>query len=257
MTERGHEFAEFGSAAEQQAWEYRALALRRLDWSIRALHGRAGRLAEVHQSFITDELLDIDHRPATWRMPKGVGTINLAAKLMMASGGEMEINGRTAAGHDIRWRPLTGGYALVERKDRAYEIGAAEPLDRRMRYVVSKIREAGNAFPSEPEAGRVLAVGLPGFVSADEQDLVRTEMESALHAAFAGQSRPDRFPDFLIIEMVGASDAGGVRFEMNDFFFVIDLDLRRPEWEAVRPAFLRAFTRVGRNLYPDPWPIEF
>ena len=95
-------------------------------------------------------------------MPKGIGTLSLAAKLMQAAGGEMVVTGAGAAGHDIRWRPLTGGYALIERKDRAYAVGTAEPFGRRMRHLIGKIWESTERFPRDSDAGLVLAVGFPG-----------------------------------------------------------------------------------------------
>jgi hypothetical protein len=252
--ERGEE-QPLATMEAQVAWEFRVLALRRLDWSIRVLHGQAGRLRDVHGSFVTKELAGVDCRTASWGMPLGVGTLTLAARLMQTSGGEMVITGAGAAGHDIRWEPATGGLALVERKDRAFEIGADEPLGRRARYVVARVREAGPALPREPGAARVLAVGFPGHVPANKARRTRLKFESALADAFGACPDPDEHPDYLIVESVGSRHTPTGGYELNAFYDAIDFGFERPAWKAVSNAFARAYTVEGRRRFKRPWPI--
>jgi len=252
--ERGEE-QPLATAEARAAWEFRVLALRRLDWSIRALHGRAGRLRDVHRSFITKELAGVDCRTASWGMPLGVGTLCIAARLMQSSGGEMVITGVGAAGHDIRWEPVTGGLALIERKDRAFEVGSDEPLTKRALFVAARVREAGPALPREPGAARVLAVGFPGHVPANKAKRVRQRIEGVLRESFGMQASPDEHPDYLIVESVGPRHTLTGGYELSTFSEVIDFGFERPEWKVVSDAFARAYTVEGRRRFRRPWPI--
>jgi hypothetical protein len=254
-SERGEMFTPFASLEEQVAWEYRLFALRRLEWSIRALHGRAGRLLGVHQSFITKELMGVDSRTATWGMPLGVGTVCVAGRLMQAAGGEMTITGTGAAGHDIRWEPATGGLVILERKDRAFEIGATESIASRVKYLIGKVREAGRGFPRDPDAGRVLAVGFPGYVPANAAKRTRRRIDVELRRAFGASPRSDELPDFLIVESVGSQPPATGSYHVNVFFNVIDFGFDRPAWRRVSDVFSRAYTVKGSRK-PGPWPIR-
>jgi hypothetical protein len=231
-----------------------AVSLRLLDWSIRALHGRAGRLEEVHQSFITKELLGTDNLQAQWGMPRGVGTLKLAAHLVQASGGSMVINGEGTAGHDLRWSPAAGGLALIERKDRAWSAGAKEPVSKRALYVARKIRDAGARFPRRRSGARVLAVGFPGFVPAADAASIRDEVNDFLYESLSRDPDLGPLPDFVLVEFIGAVDADE-RVQTHHFTSGLDLGLDRPDWVTVASAFMRAFTTDGPLLYPDPWPI--
>jgi hypothetical protein len=253
--ERGEAGGPLESAEAVAAWKFRFLTARRLAWSIRVLHGgRAGQLLDVHQAFIKKELCGVDSRVATWGMPLGFGTATVAGRLLQASGGRTVIHGERAAGHDIRWVPAAGGVALIERKDRAYEVGARESLRSRIRWVLGKIREAGGAFPRDIPGARVLVVGLPGFVPANAAIRVRTRIERALRDLFASEASPDRHPDYVIVESVGSRESLTGGFNMSVFSSVMDFGFERPEWAAVRLAFSRLYTRDGRGS-TQPWPI--
>lgn len=252
--ERGEAGASLESAAAVHAWQFRFLAARRLAWSIRVLHvGRAGELVDVHQAFIKKELSGVD-RVGTWGMPLGFGTTTVAGRLLQASGGRMVINGERAAGHDIRWEPATGGVALIERKDRAYEVGANESLRSRIRWVASKVREAGEAFPRELPGARVLIVGLPGFVPMNKAKRMRARIEEALAEAFSPNRSPDEHPDYVVVEMVGARDTLTGGYDMAAFSEALDFGFERPEWTKVRLAFTRLYTEQARRS-TQPWPI--
>jgi hypothetical protein len=243
------------SQDEVRAWEFRMLMLRRLQWSICVLHGgRAGTLTDVHQSFIKKEIAGVDSRTATWGMPTGVGTVCLAARVLQASGGTVEVMGSGTTGHDIRWAPATGGLALIERKDRTYEVGIDEPLGLRIRHLIGKIREAGPKLPSAPGAARILAVGFPGFVAANKAKRTRARFEEELGLAFGNRPRPEENPDYLIVDFVGSQHALTGGYDMKTFSHVIDFGFERPDWKAVAGAFRRAYTVVGRHE-PGPWPI--
>jgi hypothetical protein len=245
------------SYVEQLAWEHRILMLRLLARRICALHGRAGVLREVHESFITQELSGVDSRTAAWSMPRGVGTVCLAGRLLLASGGEMVIkgHGQASAGHDIWWAPATGGEALIERKDRAYLPGAQESVASRIRYVAGKVREAGPRLPMRSGAARVLAVGFPGFIKPNRATQVRARIDERLGEAVGSNACADENPDYLIIEFLGSHHTLTGGYNLATFSHVLDFGFDRPDWLAVRHGFERAFTVEGA-LEPGPWPIQ-
>jgi hypothetical protein len=245
------------SNVETAAWEHRFLVLRLLARRISALHGRAGVLRDVHESFITQELSGIDNQTAMWGMPRGVGTVCLAGRLLQASGGDLVIlgHGKAGAGHDIRWSPATGGEALIERKDRAYAQGADESVGRRIRYVIGQVREAGPKLPHREGAARVLAVGFPGFISANKAARVRSRIVERLSEAVGPSPSPERNPDYLIIEFLGAQHTLTGGYNLGTFSHAVDFGFDRPEWLAVRRGFSRAFTVAGA-FEPGPWPIQ-
>lgn len=253
-SERGEPGREFSSREEQLAWEHRLIALRRLDFAIRCLHRPEGRL-DVHQSFVTKELLGVDNRSSEWRMPQGIGTMCLAGHLMQAGGGEIVITGAGTTGHDIRWRPLTGGYALIERKDRAFTVGATESFHNRIRWVVARVIDASRQFCDQPGAARILAVGFPGYVSDEQVEDVGQELGAALDEAMGRTKCPERPPDYLLVEFIGSRWTDGEHFDITNQFNPFDLGFEREEWLAVRGAFNRAFTIQGRKN-AEPWPIR-
>ncbi len=167
----------------------------------------------------------------------------------------MTITGNLAVGHDICWDPATGGSVVIERKDRAYNQGANEHLGSRVRYLVSRIREAGPALPTEPGVARVLAVGFPGFVADNQANRVRRRIQDELEAAVGPSPSPANNPDYLIVDFAGARSTLTGGYDMQTFSQVIDFAFERPEWLAVRSAFSRGFTVQGAHL-PGPWPIQ-
>jgi hypothetical protein len=146
---------------------------------------------------------------------------------------------------------------LIERKDRAYEVGANEPLDGRIAYVAGKIREAGQKFPAmDDNTARALAVGFPGFVREVEADAIRERIvdELSRRVGERGALSPRENPDYLIIEFIGSDDSQSGDYEMTVFSHAIDFDFGRPAWCEVRDAFSRAYTIEGRE-HSRPWPI--
>lgn len=240
---------------EVAALQHRLLMLRRLAHGISALHGTAGTLREVHQSFITKALAGSDEPSARFRMPGGVGTICLAARLMQASGGEMGLlgEGQAAAGHDLWWKPRTGGEAVIERKDRAWERGAREPLGRRIAYAVSKVIDAGPRLPRRPGTARVLTIGFPGVITAEMEQKVRAEINDGLANAL-GPELPEHSPDCLVLDTLGGETDEDDSFTPWVFTHMLELT-ERPEWLAVRGAFARAFI-VAAAQEPGPWLIR-
>lgn len=253
--ERGGGPLEVSGEDAAEAHRHRALNLRLLDWSIRALHGRAGRLEQVHRSFITKELLGADDLRAELRMPRGVGTLKLAAHLIQASGGSMVINGEGVPGHDLRWTPATGGLALLERKDRSWLAGSKESVKRRAQYVAGQVREASARFPRDVPAARVLAVGFPGFVPVADADPIREQVNDFLSESLSRDPGTAPLPDFLVVEFIGVLADADERVQTHHFTSAVDLGLDRPDWTNVAGAFSRAFTTEGPLLHPEPWPI--
>jgi hypothetical protein len=58
----------------------------------------------------------------------------------------------------------------------------------------------------------------------------------------------------LIVESAGTETTITGGYHMSVFSDAIDFGFKRPEWLAVRPAFLRAYTVEGRKGR-EPWPI--
>jgi hypothetical protein len=252
---RGEGPQEVPDEAAPALW-HRMLMLRRIARSIAALHGRAGILRDVHQSFITKELAGTDNRVAAFGMPRGVGTVCLAGRLIQASGGEMTIlgEGASGAGHDIVWKPVTGGEVVIERKDRAWDPGATESFESRIRYVIGKVREAGPRLPRRAGVARVLTVGFPGLVTADDEARVRELIDDQLSAALGSTASPETCPDCVVIDTLSGQNTPDGRYIPWTFSHMLDFDFERPEWLGVRDAFGRAFTVRGA-LAPGPWRI--
>jgi hypothetical protein len=165
-------------------------------------------------------------------------------------------HGRESAGHDISWSPVTGGAVVIERKDRAWDPGARETIDGRLRYIVGQIRQAGPRMPHRAGVARVLTIGLPGFVTAADVEDVREIIDSHLSAELSPTASPETCPDCLVIDMLGGEHTEGGAYIPWSFSHMLDFGFGRTEWLAVRRAFRRAFTIDGALEPGPPWRIE-
>lgn len=193
----------------------------RLAWAVRALHGNPGRIDRVDASFITKELCGEDcTEPGVERtLPGGIGTVVIAARLLQAGGGRIvSINGNGAKGHDVHWVTAREDTVFVERKDRSYEAGLDDTMEKRCRRVVNEVRRAAETMPMVPAtAARILVIGFSHLVRPNEMADVDGAYQKALIEAFgAGATELERAPHLVLIEHLGfEAKAGGAK---SNFF---------------------------------------
>jgi hypothetical protein len=102
----------------------------RLAWAIWVLYG-GDAVEQMDGSFVRHGVLGGDNPQAERKLPGGIGTLNIAARLVQVGGGRVGIYGNKGEGHDIRWVTDDGDVVLIERKDRSYEAGLAAPPEKR------------------------------------------------------------------------------------------------------------------------------
>jgi hypothetical protein len=204
-------------------------SLVRLAWAIRALHGNGGVIDRVDASFIDRELLgeDTKERDAERTLPGGVGTLVFAARLVQAGKGRvLSINGNAGVGHDIKWVTGAGDTVYVERKDRSYEAGLADTLDRRIGRVIYETLKAGLTMPRDKGAARVLVVGFQDLVRAQDARHVDQAYTEAFKRELLGGRVPLRdLPHLVIVEHLGLEPkSGGAKF---DYFSPQPINIKR------------------------------
>lgn len=193
----------------------------RLAWAIRALHGNGGRVDRVDGSFVSKELMGEDSKEKTAErtLPGGLGTLFTAARLLQAGGGRIvAINGNLVKGHDIHWVTGHGDTVFIERKDRSFEAGLKDSMEKRSRRVVEEVRNAAKAMPREPRtAARILVVGFSHLVMPAEQEVTDLTYQTVLRNEFGeGATQLEGAPHLVLVEHLGfEAKAGGLKI---DFF---------------------------------------
>jgi hypothetical protein len=216
----------------------------RLAWAIWVLYG-GGAVEQMDGSFLRAEVLGTDNPQAEQKLPGGIGTLDIAARLVQAGGGRVSIYGNKTAGHDIRWVTGDGDVVLVERKDRSYEAGLADMPERRVRRIVEEINDSH--IPKEPGAFRVLVVGFQHLVLAADTEETDKFYQRALEDEFKDTPKND-LPHVVLIEHLGleAERRGG---ERNNFFSPQPLNLSLDEMDAKTERAVRLLAQaLGADL---------
>lgn len=210
----------------------------RLAWAIRVLC-KNDALEQVDGSFISTELLGEDTNQAgiAMKLPGGIGTLVFAARLFQAGGGRIWISGNKREGHDIRWVTPAGDTALVERKDRSYEVGLSDTDQQRAAKVVQEVENAH--IPVAKKTIRVLVVGFQHLVRGSEEEMERVEAicDGALRKAF-GNSPSGNFPHLVVVEHLGMEPR--TDGEKSNFFSPHEVKRGASVMKRIGPLILRA-----------------
>ena len=155
----------------------------RLAWAIWVLYG-SDAVEQMDGSFVRREVLGADNPQADRKLPGGIGTLHIAARLVQAGGGRVSLFGNKVEGHDIRWVTGDGDVVLVERKDRAYEAGLTDTPEKRARRILEEIN--GSHIPDESSAFRVLVVGFQNLVLNADTEQTDKSYQRAIEEEFKG-----------------------------------------------------------------------
>jgi len=216
----------------------------RLAWAIWVLYG-SDAVEQMDGSFVRYEVLGADNPQADRKLPGGIGTLHIAARLVQAGGGRVSVYGNKVEGHDIRWVTGDGDVVLVERKDRAYEAGLTDTAEKRARRIIEEIN--GSHIPDEPGAFRVLMVGFPHLVLSADTEQTDKSYQRAIEEEFKGLPM-DGLPHVVLIEHLGleAERSGG---ERNNFFSPQPINLKLNQMGAKTERALRLLARaLGADL---------
>jgi len=185
----------------------------RLAWAIWVLYG-SDAVEQMDGSFVRREVLGADNPQADRKLPGGIGTLHIAARLVQAGGGRVSLFGNKVEGHDIRWVTGDGDVVLVERKDRAYEAGLTDTPEKRARRIIEEIN--GSHIPDESSAFRLLVVGFQNLVlNADTE-----QTDKSYQRAIEEGSRAFRWPTSptSYSSSIWASKPSGAAATMHDQF---------------------------------------
>jgi len=216
----------------------------RLAWAIWVLYG-SDAVEQMDGSFVKHEVLGADNPQAERKLPGGIGTLDIAARLVQAGGGRVSIYGNKKAGHDIRWVTADGDVVLVERKDRSYEAGLTDTAEKRVRRIVEEINDSH--IPNEEGAFRVLVVGFQHLVLTKDTEETDKYYQRALQEEFKETPKAD-LPHLVLIEHLGLEPErrGG---ERNNFFSPQPLNLNLDEMDSNMERVARLLARaLGARL---------
>jgi hypothetical protein len=216
----------------------------RLAWAIWVLYGNDA-VEQVDGSFVRHEVLGADNPLAERKLPGGIGTLDMAARLVQAGGGRVSVFGNKVEGHDIRWVTGDGDVVLVERKDRSYEAGLTDTPEKRARRIIEEIE--GSHIPDELGALRVLVVGFQHLVLSADTEQTDKYYQSAMEEEFKATPVAD-LPHVVLIEHLGleAERSGG---ERNNFFSPQPINLKLDQMDDKTERALRLLARaLGADL---------
>jgi hypothetical protein len=216
----------------------------RLAWAIWVLFG-SDAVEQMDGSFVRHEVLGADNPQAERKLPGGIGTLNIAARLVQAGGGRVSVFGNKVEGHDIRWVTQDGDVVLVERKDRAYEAGLTDTPEKRARRIIEEIN--ASHIPDEPGSFRVLVVGFQHLVLSADTEQTDKSYQRAIEEEFRGVP-VNGLPHVVLIEHLGleAERSGG---EKNSFFSPQPINLRLDQMDAKTERALRLLAQaLGADL---------
>ena len=233
----------------------------RLDFSIRVLcnHPEA---VHVERAFVTDELLRSDYNEPLYRgstptrMPAGVETLYLAARLFQADGGTIRVCSRETEGHDIEWAPRSANGSAVwfERKQRAFTPGLHDDRVRFRRWFEDEVTRAAARLPGADDTARIVVAGavLPSRTAQSLHDddlkgIVKSFWDREPGSASAAAHDPG-IPDGVCQYLIGIEIDGTTirRHELPSFIEIVTTP-PRPVLDAVRPALRRAFAGGRAN----------